>query len=182
LNHRRAHWALALSLAGTLGCSNNGLNLGRVRGTITYEGEPVTAGEVLFMPDESKGSTGPPASGSIGADGTYAMSTEESGDGAVVGVHKVAVIGRDPKPIGKETVITENSSDNDVLNAKARVGRPQKKGTQGPTVRDRSGAVYRLITPETFQNPATSGLSIKVERGSNVKNITIKKDGTSVVE
>ena len=37
------------------------------------------------------------------------MSTDESGDGAIVGVHKVAVIGRDPKPMGKEAVITETS-------------------------------------------------------------------------
>ncbi len=68
------------------------------------------------------------------------------------------------------------------MKAKASLGRPRSKGKQGPTVRDRSGAVYRLITPEASQSPQTSGVSIKVERGSNTKNITIREDGTAVVE
>ena len=62
------------------------------------------------------------------------------------------------------------------------MGAPQKKGAQGPTVRDRSGAVYRLVTPEKLKDPQSSGITIKVESGSNVKNITIKEDGTATIE
>jgi hypothetical protein len=170
-------------LAGVLGCSNNGLSLGKVRGTVTYKGQPVTAGEIVFLPDESKGTNGPSALGSISSDGTFIMSTEESGDGAVVGVHKVGIVGRDPKPLGQGTVITESSTPEDVLKVKASMGQPaKKKDAGGPTVRDRSGAVYRLITPEKLQDPQSSGITIKVERGSNVKTIAIKEDGTATVE
>ncbi|MGE3821596.1 MAG: hypothetical protein AB7I30_19470 [Isosphaeraceae bacterium] len=177
-----ARWALPALLAGMIGCSNdNGLNLAKVSGKVTYNGQPVTAGEILFLPDESQGAIGPPASGSIGSDGTYVMSSEESGDGAVVGVHRVGVIGRDPTPLRQDTVITDDSSEADVLKAKASMGAAQKKD-DGPTVRDRSGAVYRLVTPEKLKDPQTSGLTIKVEGGSNVKNITIKEDGTAIVE
>jgi hypothetical protein len=174
-----------LVLTSTLlisGCSKGDLNLGRVSGKITYNGQPVTAGEILFMPDESKATNGPPATGSISSDGSFVISTLESGDGAIVGIHKVGIIGRDPKPLDQGTTISENSSADDVLKAKASIGAPQKKGFNGPTVRDRSGAVYRLVTPEKLQNPADSGLSIKVERGSNTKNISIKEDGSVQIQ
>ncbi len=179
---RTTSFLLMGCLIALTGCSNNGLTLGRVQGKITYKGEPVPAGEVLFMPDESKGTTGPPASGTIGSDGTYVMSTEESGDGAVVGTHQVGIIGREAKPISQENVITDSSSAEDVMRAKAGLSRPQSKRKQGPTIRDRSGAVYRLVTPESLQSPQTSGITIKVESGSNTKNITIGADGTAVVE
>jgi len=172
---------LLVSLIVPTGCSNNGLTLGTVHGKITYKGKPVPAGEVFFMPDESKGTTGPPALGTIGSDGNYVMSTEESGDGAIVGIHQVGIVGRDPKPLNEDKVITDSSSADDIMKAKGSMGRPLPK-KQGPTVRDRSGAVYRLLTPEPLQSPQTSGLSIKVERGSNTKNITIREDGTAIVE
>ncbi len=103
---RASSFLLLFCLIALTGCSNNGLTLGRVQGKITYKGQPVPAGEVLFMPDESKGTTGPPASGTISSDGTYVMSTEESGDGAVVGTHRVGITGREAKPISEENVVT----------------------------------------------------------------------------
>ena len=72
-------------IAALGGCSSgNGLTLGKVRGTMTYDGEPVRGGEVLFVPDTTKGTVGPPAAGTISEDGSYSVSTQESGDGAVV--------------------------------------------------------------------------------------------------
>src|SRR4051794_23200847 len=115
---------LSACLIALTGCSNNGLTLGRVQGKITYKGQPVSAGEVFFMPDESKGTTGPPALGSISSDGSYVMSTEESGDGAIVGIHHIGIVGRDPKPINQDNVITDRSSADDILKAKGSMGRP----------------------------------------------------------
>jgi hypothetical protein len=180
--HRSLRWVVPTLLAGLVGCSNNGLTLAKVRGTVTYKGQPLTAGEILFIPDESKGTTGPQALGSIGSDGSYMMSTEESGDGAIVGVHKVSITGRDPKPLSQANVITDSSSPDDVLKAKASMGAVTKKAADGPTIRDRSGAVFRLLTPEKLRDPQASGISVKIERGTNVKNITIKEDGTAVIE
>ena len=77
------------------GCgAGNGLNLARVSGKVMYKGQPVKNGTVFFMPDESKGTVGPPAVGSITSDGTYIMSTESAGDGVIVGQHKVGITGR----------------------------------------------------------------------------------------
>jgi len=85
------------------GCTNdNGLTLGRVHGTVTYKGQPVKHGTVFFMPDESKATVGPPAMGVITSDGSYVMSTDESGDGAIVGSHEVGITGLDPTPVSGE--------------------------------------------------------------------------------
>src|SRR5690606_162016 len=77
---------------------DNGLNLARVRGTVTLEGEPIKNGTVMFEPDESKGTTGPLAIGTILADGTFVLSSQSVGDGAVVGFHRVGILGLDETP------------------------------------------------------------------------------------
>jgi hypothetical protein len=75
-----------------LGCSNpNDQNTAIVRGKITYNGNPVTKGNVTFYPDVM----GPAAMGMINPDGTYSLSTYATGDGAVVGTHKVAVVSKE---------------------------------------------------------------------------------------
>jgi hypothetical protein len=87
--------ALALALAG---CSvdNNRPKLGKVSGKVTYKGKPLTAGEVLFTPARNKGGdTGQVATGQIDSDGSYVLTTFDTGDGAVLGTHKVTVISRE---------------------------------------------------------------------------------------
>ncbi len=76
--------------------AGNGLNLAKVSGKVMYKGQPVKNGTVFFMPDEAKGTVGPPAVGSITSDGSYVMSTETAGDGAIVGHHKVGITGVEP--------------------------------------------------------------------------------------
>src|SRR5262245_54011659 len=76
-----------------LGCSaDNGLNLARVRGKVTFRGEPVKKGTVYFSPDESKGTVGPSGMGGV-TDGAYVASTDTAGDGVIVGTHKVGLAG-----------------------------------------------------------------------------------------
>src|SRR6476661_7281939 len=85
---------LTAAMTTIVGCGpGNGLNLAKVSGKVTYKGEPVKDGTVFFMPDESKGTVGPPAVGSITPDGTYTLSTELAGDGVIVGQHKVGITG-----------------------------------------------------------------------------------------
>ena len=69
---------------------------------MTYKGKPIKNGTVMFVPDESKGTTGPQAIGTIKSDGTYILSSQDAGDGAVVGMHKVGILGMDPEPMSKE--------------------------------------------------------------------------------
>src|SRR5262249_62179239 len=93
---RGPHGGRVMTLVGGLliGCGpGNGLTLGRVRGTVTYKGKPVQNGFVTFQPDASHQTDGPPAMGTINQDGSYALTTQDADDGAVVGTHKVAILG-----------------------------------------------------------------------------------------
>lgn len=67
-------------------CSDSGLV--KVKGTVTLEGKPVPNGTVNFIPDVG----GPSASGELKPDGTYELTTEKPGDGAMPGKYKVVVV------------------------------------------------------------------------------------------
>jgi len=67
---------------------------------VTYKGEPLKFGTVIFMPAAGLGGEDPtgaghPSSGSIKSDGTYELTTDNPGDGALVGEHKVMVVAID---------------------------------------------------------------------------------------
>jgi hypothetical protein len=94
--------AFVLSLGG---CAQDASmpKLGKVYGKVTYKGQPVDGGRVVFTPTAGKGSeTGQGATGAIGTDGSFEMTTFNTGDGAVLGQHVVTVVvpqkGEMPKP------------------------------------------------------------------------------------
>jgi hypothetical protein len=92
---------LVLSLGG---CSTdpNMPKLGKVHGKVTYKGKPLDGGHIVFTPATGKGGeTGQVATGEINPDGTYEMTTFNTGDGAILGQHIVTVVvqkGEMPKP------------------------------------------------------------------------------------
>jgi hypothetical protein len=92
---------LLFSLGGCTGDPNMP-KLGKVRGTVTYQGKPIDAGHIVFTPATGKGGeTGQVATGEINSDGTYEMTTFNTGDGAILGQHIVTVVvqkGDMPKP------------------------------------------------------------------------------------
>lgn len=97
---RTRRWRLASAAVLAIGLTGCGtepeLPLVPVSGTVTYQGEPLSHGAVVFMPES--GTTGPQAVGHIQADGTFQMQTAGQ-SGAVVGKHRVAVHCRQqPKP------------------------------------------------------------------------------------
>jgi hypothetical protein len=69
------------------GCGENRPKTAVVQGTVTYKGKPVPNGSVNFVPAE-----GPAATGEIGPDGSYRLTTFRKGDGAVLGTHKVVIV------------------------------------------------------------------------------------------
>jgi hypothetical protein len=92
---------LATTAALLLGCGGDPSKpkLGRVSGKVTYNGQTVTKGTVSFVPNSGPGAqTGQPATGEIGSDGSYALTTFENNDGAVLGEHKVLVQSREEDP------------------------------------------------------------------------------------
>jgi len=178
---------LALAVAG---CGpGHGLTLGRVQGKVTYKGEPVRYGTVFFVPDVSKGTDGPSAMASIKEDGTYILSTDSGGDGALVGHHKVGVVGLDPTPINSTSALPNpEEAPVEFMQAKGKLAqqarRAPRKATaaaaaQGDTFTDRGGRIYRYIIPKKLGAPEESGLVIEVSRGSNTIDIEVGEDGTA---
>src|SRR5947209_15598459 len=100
---RHPLWISLAAACALAGCGpGNGLTMGRVSGLVTYKGEPVEFGDLLFVPDSTKGTTGVPSMGPIGKDGRYIMSTEEAGDGVIAGHHKVGIRVLDAEPVSKD--------------------------------------------------------------------------------
>jgi hypothetical protein len=81
-------WLLPAALALLAGCdSGDRQKTAVVKGKVTYRSKPVAGGTVTFVPDAG----GPPATGEIKPDGTFTLTTYKSGDGAVLGKHKVFI-------------------------------------------------------------------------------------------
>ena len=67
--------AIALLLSSGCGSGDKGPVRHRISGTVTFDGQPVPQGNILFSPDASKGNTGPAAYAKI-VDGKYDTASE----------------------------------------------------------------------------------------------------------
>lgn len=115
--------------------------MSRVNGTVTYNGQPLSQGEINFIPASPGIARG--AYADLDDQGRYSLSTFEPGDGAYQGQYKVTITSRGPdKPIP-----------------------PEKQGQM--MEEDMQGTGDPLI-PERYFTPMTSGLEANVESGSNV--------------
>jgi hypothetical protein len=70
-----------------MGCDAGMEYTGKVRGTVTLDGKPVTSGTVVSLPLEG----GRGAIGEILADGTFALHTDNHGENVIPGRHRLAV-------------------------------------------------------------------------------------------
>ncbi len=89
--------ALVLLSCGGCGAGAGGGSLVPVKGKITYKGQPLTKGLVVFEPRNS-GST---ATGELKSDGTFVLTTVKEGDGVVPGKHRVCISGTGSEGLGK---------------------------------------------------------------------------------
>jgi hypothetical protein len=80
------------------GCGGKPGDLVPVSGHITWEGQPVTTGNVTFAPDPPAAGARP-STGQIQADGSYEMSTFTQGDGVPPGKYRVAIDSTPPPPV-----------------------------------------------------------------------------------
>ena len=74
-----------LSIFAT-GCGEATPPMAPARGKVTYKGQPVRFGTVMFQPK-----SGQPARGEIQSDGSFELWTYNEGDGAAVGTHGVRI-------------------------------------------------------------------------------------------
>lgn len=68
-----------------------------VSGVVTIDGKPLPRGTIQFVPDESQGTAGATAVGTIDPQGRYTLKTAGV-DGAIVGFHKVGVYALEREP------------------------------------------------------------------------------------
>lgn len=92
----RAVWVIAVLLSpwALPGCGSNPPPLAPVTGTVTYQGQPVRGGTIVFTPDPSRGTRGPIALGKIDTEGKFTLYTKND-PGAVAGWHQVTVVAVD---------------------------------------------------------------------------------------
>ncbi len=82
-------WLPAVIAATILmtGCSEGRVQRVPVSGRVLIDGEPLTQGFIQVVPADERA-----ASGEIGPDGRFQLTTYDKNDGCVVGTHKVSVI------------------------------------------------------------------------------------------
>ena len=105
-----------ISLAAMLGCESGATPVALnasvvpVKGKISHRGKPVTKGQIVLEPTDG----GRDAKGEIQPDGTFVLSTFGDDDGALIGVHHVAITGADRAlPTRKDPHITITQGKND---------------------------------------------------------------------
>ncbi len=88
---------LAVVVAAVSGCGDSDrLSTYDVQGKVTFpDGSPLEGGQITFQSVEH----GLSATGEIRSDGTFELTTYEPGDGAVAGLHRVAVMAAIPRNV-----------------------------------------------------------------------------------
>lgn len=136
------HHRLAGSLLATLfalsvvaGCgSASAPKTVKVHGKVTFQGKPLTVGRVVFQPAKpAAGYPSRPASGSLQADGSFEMSSFQSGDGVVPGEYQVGINTRTSGPT------PENPTAAEVWEAPRRYGDPATSGFRASVPADARG-------------------------------------------
>jgi hypothetical protein len=72
--------------------------LAAVHGRVAFRGTPMPGGWIVFTPDDEVGGRGPCATGTIGSDGRYTLTTGGV-PGASAGKHRVAIAGPQGWPL-----------------------------------------------------------------------------------
>jgi len=75
-----------LMLVVTVGCGDARPKRVPVSGHVLIDGKPLTFGFIRLVPENGR-----PATGEIGPDGRFTLTTFEPGDGAVLGTHPVTI-------------------------------------------------------------------------------------------
>jgi len=80
--------AAIVGLLGTLaGCGDGRLDVVPASGKVLLDGQPLTTGAIFVIPEQGRA-----ASGTIGPDGRFTLTTYEEGDGCIPGTHPVQVV------------------------------------------------------------------------------------------
>ncbi len=144
--------AVALGCLLLPGCGPDRPETATVTGKVTFRGSPVSAGKIMFYPE-----TGRAAVGTISADGTYRLTTFDSGDGAILGKHQVTITA---------SKVTGGPPQPKTFQDELKLARQKPaKATTPPKV------VW--LVPKEYSQRNTSQLPAEVVRGTNTINFPL---------
>ena len=145
---RRGRFLCGTTLVLALGCGGGERRegLAPVTGRITYNGQPVPAGQIYLYPVDGNRQS----SGSIEADGKYVLTSYKSGDGALIGKHRVVIDATQP--------VGPLPDPDDIEAMKAGPPRPPKR-----------------ILPSQYYDQARTPLEAEVKDENNVIDFPISK-------
>ena len=82
-------WVASLGLSFA-GCEDGPVRLTPVRGRVSYKGDYLRGGIIVFTPDPARNSDGPLSHAEIQSDGSYVLGGDD-GPGAIPGWHRVTI-------------------------------------------------------------------------------------------
>lgn len=138
------------------GCSGGGtdVDLGKVSGVVTVDGNPITDAIVVFSPEK-----GNPSTGRTDASGNYELSYLGDAMGAIIGNHKVSI--KTGKP-----VVAATDGEADLSNASIAAEGDIEDATAGGTKRKRKPKKGEK-DPIPAKYNAETKLTADVKAGSN---------------
>ncbi len=147
--------AFLLALTLTVGCGPDRPETLPVSGRVTVDGKPLERGKVVFYPEEGRSSIG-----AIGTDGSYTLTTFETGDGALPGKHRVTI---------RSTRVTQP--------ANLPKSFEEELGTRadGPSMMDGKATLESLV-PGRYSRRKTTPLTAEVAPGKETFDFSLKSD------
>lgn len=140
----------AVTLVGSgAGCSR-GPKIGKVNGKVTCGGKPVPHGTITFYPEKGRA-----ALGEIGPDGSFKLTTNTDGDGAIVGNHRVTI---HATKVGGGSIEIRSIEDESKLAKSEQILIPGK---------------VEWLVPEKYSREESSPLTASVHEGSNTIDFEI---------
>ncbi|MCA9128431.1 MAG: hypothetical protein KDB22_15195 [Planctomycetales bacterium] len=171
--------ATSMLLAIVAGCGESGPKTYKVVGTVSLDGTPVERATVTFIPDDM--ANGKPAVGQTNAAGEFALTTTQSGDGAVAGAYKVMVTkyntpdgganpyGNAPAPSEPAQELTQEEQDKAMEQAYAAGAAEREKAMKAGA----RAAPAKNELPDKYASVISSGIAFMVQENDD-NNITIE--------
>ncbi|MCS6975695.1 MAG: carboxypeptidase-like regulatory domain-containing protein [Gemmatales bacterium] len=123
-------------------------------GTVTLDGQPVEGVIITFVPTGA----GQPASGVSGPDGSFRLTTRNTGDGAIPGTYKVTVK-RQATAAGGPSESPKDPAD--MIKAMEKMAKGGAPKPTGPAIHPNYESVEK--TPLTWEIPSGGDRNIKLE-------------------
>lgn len=158
---RRARLILTLlcALLALSGCGGGAGKPVPVEGKVTLDGEPIADVTLVFTPTDGKGQR---AHGKSGSDGTFRLTTRNTGDGALPGSYKVTVRKDSSSTLGDSGMADTKGAD--YLNKMKDMTKTKQRPPTKPGKSDlHSNYGDEKSTPLQYEIPAGGNRSLKVE-------------------